>query len=237
MNELKYIGRKFTWTNNHVWSKIDRAIVNVEWMTTMKQMEIIVMEPFISDHTPICLHLEEARKEGPKPYRFYNYVAELPEFLTVVEQAWNTTTKGQGMEKVWQKLKAVKQEMKKMHTVEFKNVRETVQLIRRQLQETQEQMHDPNYQIGLADIEKELRGKLEKWAMIDESIMRQKSRSKWLKPGDSNSAYFYACLKNRTSMNHIKSLVDQYGKLLQNDQEVQQEIVGFYKKLLGDAAE
>lgn len=53
MNELKYIGRKFTWTNNHVWSKIDRAIVNVEWMTTMKQMEIIVMEPFISDHTPL----------------------------------------------------------------------------------------------------------------------------------------------------------------------------------------
>lgn len=36
MNELKYIGKKFTWTNNHVWSKIDRAIVNAEWMTTMK---------------------------------------------------------------------------------------------------------------------------------------------------------------------------------------------------------
>ncbi|XP_070006231.1 uncharacterized protein [Nicotiana sylvestris] len=93
MNELKYIGRKFTWTNNHVWSKIDRVIVNAEWMTTMKQMEIIVMKPFISDHTPVCLHLEEARKEGPKLYRFYNYVAKLPEFLTVVKQAWNTTTK------------------------------------------------------------------------------------------------------------------------------------------------
>lgn len=38
-------------------------------------------------------------------------------------------------------------------------------------------------------------------------------------------------------MNHIKFLVAQDGKLLQNDQEVQQEIVGFYKKLLGDAAE
>ncbi|XP_019240741.1 PREDICTED: uncharacterized protein LOC109220732 [Nicotiana attenuata] len=38
-------------------------------------------------------------------------------------------------------------------------------------------------------------------------------------------------------MNHIKSLVAQDGKLLHNDQEVQQEIVGLYKKLLGDAAE
>lgn len=30
MNELKYIRRKFTWTNNHVWSRIDRAIMNAE---------------------------------------------------------------------------------------------------------------------------------------------------------------------------------------------------------------
>lgn len=114
------------------------------------------MEPFISDHILLFLHLEEAGKEGPKPYRFYNYVAELPKFLIMVKRTWNTTTKGQRMKGVWQKLKAVKQEMKKMHTEEFKKVRESVQLIRRQFQEIQEQMHDPSHQTSLADIEKEL---------------------------------------------------------------------------------
>ncbi|XP_075084750.1 uncharacterized protein LOC142168002 [Nicotiana tabacum] len=141
------------------------------------------------------------------------------------------------MEKVWQKLILVKHELKKLHTKEFKRVREKVQTIRRQLQETQEKMQDPDHQTSLFDTEKELRGKLEKWGVIEESIMRQKSRTQWLKLGDSNSAYFYACLKNRTTMNSIKSLVNQYGKLLQNEQEVKEEVVRFYKELLGNATE
>ncbi|XP_019263452.1 PREDICTED: uncharacterized protein LOC109241192 [Nicotiana attenuata] len=237
MNELKYIGRNFTWTNNHVWSKIDRAIVNAEWMTTMNQMEVVVMEPFISDHTPLCLQFEEINAEGPKPYRFYNYVAEHPDFLQVVDKAWSTVTRGEGMERIWQKLKAVNIELKKMHTEEFKKVRETVRTIRKQLQETQEKMQDPNHPTDLFDTEKELRRKLEKWVLIEESILRQKSRTKWLKLGDSNSAYFYACMKSRTSTNHIKILMTQDGKLLQNDKEVEEEVVGFYKKLLGNADE
>ncbi|XP_070015735.1 uncharacterized protein [Nicotiana sylvestris] len=188
MNELKYIGRKFTWTNSHVWSKIDRAIINAEWMTIMKQLEVVVMEPFISDHTPLCLYYEEKSKDSPKPYRFYNYVVEHPELQKVVEKAWNTSNKWQGMERVWQKLKVVKQELKKMHTEEFKKVRDTVQTIRKQLQETQEKMQDSNHQTDLFNTEKKLRGNLEKWGMREESIMRQKSRTKWLKLGDSNSA-------------------------------------------------
>lgn len=99
----------------------------------MKQVEVVVMEPFIFDHTPLCLQFEETGKDGPKPYRFYNYVDEHPEFLKVAEKAWNTVNKWEGMERVSQKLKVVKLELKKMHTEEFKKVRETVQTIRKQL--------------------------------------------------------------------------------------------------------
>lgn len=51
MNDLNYIGRKSTWTNNHVLGRIDRAIVNAKWMTTIKQLEVVVMDPFISEHS------------------------------------------------------------------------------------------------------------------------------------------------------------------------------------------
>nr|XP_009629730.1 uncharacterized protein LOC104119842 [Nicotiana tomentosiformis] len=200
-------------------------------------MEVIVMDRFISDFTPLSIHFDETGQGGPKPYIFYNYVAENSEFLKVVEKAWGISNKWQGMEKVWQKLKLVKHKLKMLHTEEFKRVREKVQTIRRQLQETQEKIQDPCHQTSLFDTEKELRGKLEKWGVIEESIMRQKSRTQWLKLGDSNSAYFYACLKIRTSMNSIKSLVNQDGKLLKNEQKVKDEVVGFYKELLGNVAE
>lgn len=37
LNELRFIGRFFTWTNSHVHSKIDRAIVNHLWLTKWPQ--------------------------------------------------------------------------------------------------------------------------------------------------------------------------------------------------------
>lgn len=72
--------------------------------------------------------------------------------------------------------------------------------------------------------------------MIEESILQQKSRTKWLKLGDSNSEYFYAFLKNKISQINIKSLVNQAGTLLQTEHEVQKEVVRFYREFLGKAA-
>lgn len=43
--ELKSVGRKYTWTNDHVHNKIDRAIVNVEWMHVYSHIKAIIMDP------------------------------------------------------------------------------------------------------------------------------------------------------------------------------------------------
>lgn len=55
--ELKTVGRDFTWTNSHVFSRIDRALVNAEWMTNFTQLEVEVMDPRFSDHSPLCIDL------------------------------------------------------------------------------------------------------------------------------------------------------------------------------------
>lgn len=47
--------------------------------------------------------------------------------------------------------------------------------------------------------------------MVEETIAKQKSRVKWLQLGDSNSAYFFACMKNRTATNQIRRLVTTDG--------------------------
>ncbi|XP_060188553.1 uncharacterized protein LOC132617548 [Lycium barbarum] len=80
--------------------------------------------------------------------------------------------------------------------------------------------------------EKELKGLAEKWGKIEESI-RQKSRVQWLNLGVVNTSYFFASMKNRNSMNHIRNLQEAAGCLLKTDQEIQAEVLGFYKNLLG----
>ncbi|MCD7470631.1 hypothetical protein HAX54_010614 [Datura stramonium] len=42
--------------------------------------------------------------------------------------------------------------------------------------------------------------------LVEETIVKQQSRVQWLKLGDANTVYFYACFKSRSSQNHITRL-------------------------------
>lgn len=60
MIELKVGGREFTWSNGSTCNKIDRAVVNDEWMMNMNQLEITVMQPGTSDYNPLSLELDKS---------------------------------------------------------------------------------------------------------------------------------------------------------------------------------
>lgn len=73
--------------------------------------------------------------------------------------------------------------------------------------------------------------------MVEENILKQKSRIQWLKLGDLNSAFFHASIKNRNAQKKITRLLTQIWTYTQNQEEVQQEIIQFYKQLLGSTVE
>ncbi|XP_019259124.1 PREDICTED: uncharacterized protein LOC109237286 [Nicotiana attenuata] len=91
--------------------------------------------------------------------------------------------------------------------------------------------------LELIEKEKALKGDLEKWVLIEESIYRQRSRVQWLKLGDSNSAYFFAQMKNRSNLNGIQILTNDMGDQLVLEEDIEAEIMGYYKKLLGSRAD
>lgn len=71
---------------------------------------------------------------------------------------------------------------------------------------------------------------------MEESILKQKSRNKWLELGDDNNAYFFASLKSRQAQKRIISLIDSNGDILQQSEDIAAiaaEVTSFYKKLLG----
>ncbi|XP_070032423.1 uncharacterized protein [Nicotiana tomentosiformis] len=78
--------------------------------------------------------------------------------------------------------------------------------------------------------------KTEKWSLIEESILQQKSRAKWIKLGDSNSKYFLVFMKERRHKKVIAELANAYGDRLTDQYQIQEEIIAFYKSLMGSAA-
>lgn len=79
--ELKTVGRDFTWTNSNVFSRIDRALVNAEWVTRFTQLEIEAMDPRFSNHSPIYIDFMETINTKPRPFKFLNHLADHPNFV------------------------------------------------------------------------------------------------------------------------------------------------------------
>ncbi|XP_075075708.1 uncharacterized protein LOC142162798 [Nicotiana tabacum] len=182
MTELRYVGREFTWTNSHVHSKIDRALVNDGWIMSMRNNKII-----------------------QSLSKIFNNLAEHKEFEGIVKTTWEMNMQGSTIKRVWLKLKRLKNGLKQLHKEEYITIHEKITLIKGELQRiqyTETEVQDPMA---------EARG--------------------------SNSTFFHASIKNGNSQKKITKLVTQAGLHTQNQEEVQQEIIQFYQKLLGTTTE
>lgn len=87
--ELKTIGLKYTWTNGHVFSKINKALVNPIWMTTMSQLEVGILDSGCSDHSPLVTDFYELIIKRPRPFKFLNHLVQHHSFMDSVCRGWN----------------------------------------------------------------------------------------------------------------------------------------------------
>ncbi|XP_019229272.1 PREDICTED: uncharacterized protein LOC109210327 [Nicotiana attenuata] len=236
MNELQTVGREYTWTNNHTYSRIDRGLVNANWMLTMPSLKIQVLEPSVSDHSPLKLMVTQIQRKKNRPFRFFNCIVDHPQFIQHVEQVWSVDgTKGM-MQEVCDKLKRVKEVIKGINIQHYQGVEDRIKEARKELQIVQEKMSDRMQQPELIEKEKTLRCELEKWTPIEENIYNQRSRVQWLKLEDPNSAYFFAQMKNMNNLNGIQALTNDLGIQLMLEEDIEAEISGYYKELLGSRA-
>ncbi|XP_060182465.1 uncharacterized protein LOC132612156 [Lycium barbarum] len=206
VTELKIVGRFFTWTNIHVHSKIDIALVNANWLNKWTQLEAVAHDPYFSDHSLLTVTIEEYHGRQATPFKFLNCLAGHQDFNTIIEDIWSVHVQGSHTERVWK--------MKKLNTKEFSKVEFKVRSARQQLHDIQLQLRTTFDDPQLYDREKALKGELEKWSMIEESIMKQN-------------------VKNRISTNHINRLVSENGTIVQDAEGIEKEVVAFYSKLFG----
>ncbi|XP_019223582.1 PREDICTED: uncharacterized protein LOC109205329 [Nicotiana attenuata] len=236
LTEIRTIGRHYTWTNNNVHNRIDRILVNAEWIQKWPQMEGIIMQPKFSDHCPLKITMSENIVQDKRPFKFFNCLANHQKFEEIVSHYGRRKHSGNKMQNVWYKLKAMKGELKKLNTQEYCSVGNKIQETKNKLMKLQQDMKSLEDDSAVIDEEKKTKMELAKWMEVEESIMKQKARVKWLKEGDSNNTYFHACVKNRHARNHIGRLTNNEGHILQNTKEVGEEILQFYKTVLGTAA-
>ncbi|KAJ0987028.1 hypothetical protein J5N97_005384 [Dioscorea zingiberensis] len=77
LTELNYSGSMFIWCNNQSglarrWARLDRLLVNHQWLETVPNYAVKHLPRSQSDHNPVLLQCSFERNRGTRPFRFNN---------------------------------------------------------------------------------------------------------------------------------------------------------------------
>ncbi|KAH0752423.1 hypothetical protein KY285_005571 [Solanum tuberosum] len=151
------IAKNWIWHNNYV--EDQRGRIWILWNPKMVEFQLR------DTHASDSWNSEEAGENtGPKPFRFFNYLADHPEFMQAVENNWKSQRQASTMNEVWRKIKGLKYPMRGLSNHDFQGIQSRVTKVRTQLKKLQEQMRyvqDDNL-VEQYQMEKSLKTQLEK---------------------------------------------------------------------------
>ncbi|KAL0349783.1 UNVERIFIED_CONTAM: hypothetical protein Sradi_4127500 [Sesamum radiatum] len=105
-------GARFTWHNcsdggRSLWKRLDRALVNDEWLNKWPNTTVLSTMPQTSDNSALVLQRSTVQREATM-FRFDNYLARSHGFLSKVANVWQNNIYGTVMYLVTRKLKLLK---------------------------------------------------------------------------------------------------------------------------------
>ncbi|XP_074305042.1 uncharacterized protein LOC141639968 [Silene latifolia] len=126
LDDMQGTGSDFNWFNkrdvaSRVYSKLDRVLVNSDWMQTFTQSSAQFLPLGISYHCPAVLtfHNDPIPK---KQFHFMNCWASHPDFSAIVARAWDCNIFGNPMFRLIGKLKRVRVSLRELHFTSFSNL-------------------------------------------------------------------------------------------------------------------
>ncbi|XP_043687599.1 uncharacterized protein LOC122638815 [Telopea speciosissima] len=93
--DLEWKGELFTWNNrqggsSRVCCKLDRAMVNLNWLDVLRSSEATFLPPGLSDHSPAVVSIFDGVNFGRKPFRFFEAWIGREGFDEVVAKGWES---------------------------------------------------------------------------------------------------------------------------------------------------
>ncbi|RZB80823.1 External alternative NAD(P)H-ubiquinone oxidoreductase B4, mitochondrial [Glycine soja] len=234
--EVPVVGKQYTWfrPNGESKSRLDRALISLEWRDTWAESVQFTLSRNFSDHCPILLKANNV-DWGPKPFRILNCWLTDKSFKEVVNQCWNfVQVSGWGPYGLKEKIKRLKCRLKIWNKEEYGDSFKKVQ----QLEVELNKLEEDTLHRQMTDLEISRRKKLQEdlrlAAQTHEALLRQKSRSRWLKEGDCNTTFFHIWVNANRNRNCIKGLLIE-GVWTDEPNKVTKEIRTFFSNRFQEA--
>lgn len=112
----------YTWTNNTVWSKLDRVLVNDIWVQRDLPASTVFLTPGCSDHSPSITTILGNSKKGKKSFIFYDMWTGHEVFLDTIRQSWQGSIYGTAKYRICKRMKRLKMPLKALNREHFSHI-------------------------------------------------------------------------------------------------------------------
>ncbi|KAI4329470.1 hypothetical protein MLD38_027856 [Melastoma candidum] len=231
LDDLRGTGCHFTWSNRRsppIIAKLDRVIVNKEWIESYRLSEAHYLPPATSDHSPCVLRMGTMRKKAGA-FKYFDFWRNHDGYAEALRRGWSGEYVGLHMFRLCCKLKDLKRELKALNREHLSAISSLVDKARLKLQTLQSESLNGQPK---TEEEKLALEQFTKLARMEESFFRQKARATWLKLGDRNTSYFHGEFNRRANRNAITSLQLSDGSVITEPERLHEEIVKYFEGVL-----
>ncbi|XP_058761495.1 uncharacterized protein LOC131634890 [Vicia villosa] len=239
LSEMDGCGDYYTWCNRHtndtIYSRIDRLIGNVEWFKKYNEWTLRILAPNVSDHALLHVVNDTQNIVKKRRFKFYNCLTDIAGYEETVQKSWIEPLTGNPMYILWSKLQRLKPSLMKLGN-NISNIKQNLVIARRNLEQAQSDLSMNKMDKNALCRVKQCTEDLIRLQEIEDKILLQKSKITWLRLSDENNAYFHATVKAKHKMQCIKMLKKEDGSYATDHEDIKDEVMQFYTKLMGTRA-
>ncbi|CAN0888737.1 Transposon TX1 uncharacterized 149 kDa protein [Linum grandiflorum] len=206
-------GYPFTWSRakgkaHGVESRLDRAMVNPEWILKYPGGTLRNVIAPVSDHSPILLDSAPQRREHRVwHFRFENAWRMEAALKPLVEEKWSEREELS----MFEKLRACVEAMTEWGRGFARRFRAAIVTKRKELEELREGSGEE-----AADAEQRCRDELLVLLQQEEAYWKQREKQFWLKDGERNTRFFHMSANGRRKWKNVKHLIDEEGRTVED---------------------
>ncbi|XP_074290754.1 uncharacterized protein LOC141617456 [Silene latifolia] len=150
----------YTWNNKQppetrVYSRLDRMVVNQEWLDQFPEYMANFLPKGHFDHNPCLLSKGSMGGNQHKPFKYFNMWSAADGFQECVSKVWQHWVSGNKMYRVVKKLKMLKTVLKRINKDHFSNIEKAADIAQLRLKQLQEEIIANPGDMGLVQQEYE----------------------------------------------------------------------------------
>ena len=235
LKEVPLIGRRYTWSNEReapTLVKLDRVLCTSDWEDTFPDCILQSQASQISDHCPLLLGLREGNR-GKRRFHFESFWTKFPDFHETVAQSWEQLVSAScPMEQIAMKLKRLTKALQSWSKKQVGHVKTQLGLAR----EILHRLEIAQDSRTLTPEEDWLRCESKRYCLVlsslERTVARLRSRIRFLKDGDANTALFHSQARFRKRKNFISKLI-QNGEVVTSQEDKHAAFFEYFDGLIG----